>query len=243
MDAVPIMSQFESRRDLDPASIAVLARVAHEMRQPLAAAAAAVALIRDDVDAERRKRACRVLTHQCARLLRLLDDLLVTATVGSDVTTLNRERVDLSRLLFDMTEALRPLAAQKDQDLDFRLPAQPCWIDADPVRLDQVFSNILTNSMKYTDPGGRISITEGLIENHAVVTIGDTGQGIPPDLLPHVFEMFVTSSGRARSGLGLGLAVARHLVDLHGGSIAVASEGYGRGTEVRVTLPLLKQRH
>lgn len=111
------MMSHESRSDLDPASIAVLARVAHEMRQPWSAATASVTLINGDVDidTERRERACRVLKHQCARLFRLLDDLLVTATIGSDVTTLNKERIDLNGVLFEVTEALRPQAAQKDQ--------------------------------------------------------------------------------------------------------------------------------
>ena len=235
----------QSHRDLDPASIAVLARVAHEMRQPLSAATAAARLLDGDVDTdtERRERACRILKRQCARLLWLLDDLLVTATMGRDVTTLNKERIDVDRVLFEMTEGLQPLAAQKDQRLDLQLSAQPCWIDADRVRLDQVFSNILTNSIKYTDPGGRIWIRAVVIDDYAVVTVGDTGQGIPPDALPRVFEMFVTSSHHARGGLGLGLAVARHLVGLHGGSIDVASEGDGRGTEVTVKLPLLTLRH
>src|SRR5688572_29015088 len=119
--AAMTMMIHESRGDLDPASIAVLARVAHEMRQPLSAATAAVTLIRDDVDAERVERAYRVLKHQCARLFRLLDDLLVTATIGSDVTTLNKERVDLNRVLVEMMEGLRLLAAQKDQRLDLQL--------------------------------------------------------------------------------------------------------------------------
>jgi len=232
------MMIHESRGDLDPASIAVLARVAHEMRQPLSAATAAVTLIKDDVDAERVERAYRVLKYQCARLFRLLDDLLVTATIGSDVTTLNKERVDLDRVLVKMMEGLRLLAAQKDQRLELQLSAQACWIDADRVRLDQVFSNILTNAIKYTDPGGHIWVREVMICDEAVVTIGDTGQGIPPDMLPRVFETFVTGSDHVRAGLGLGLAVARHLVDLHRGSIAVVSQGHGRGTEVTVKQPL-----
>lgn len=228
---------------LDPKSMDVLARVAHEMRQPLSAATAAVIVIKEGVDTERREHACRVLERQCVRLFRLLEDLVVIARAGRDVTTLKKEPMDLNSVLFDLTDALQPLVALKGQHLDVLLAPEPCWIDGDAARLDQVFSNILTNSIKYTDAGGRIWIAEVLTDEGAVITIGDTGCGIPPDVLPRVFDMFMPGSNHAGRGLGVGLAVARYLVDLHGGSIHVASDGDGCGTEAVVRLPRLRMRH
>ena len=232
--------RVDSHRDLDPTAAAVLARVAHEMRQPLAAAAAAVTMIRDT---DRREHACEVLERQCVRLSRLLEDLLLIARVGSDTTTLDKKPVNLNALLLSLADALEPAVTRRELHLDVALPAEPCWIEADAVRLDQVFSNIITNSIKFTEPGGRIRMAVVLTDQHAVVMVGDTGRGIPADVLPHVFEMFATGSDRAGSGLGVGLTVARELVKLHGGNIEIASGGCGEGTDVIVTLPRPRRHH
>jgi signal transduction histidine kinase len=224
-----------SERYLDPASSAVLARVAHEMRQPLSAAAAAVTLMKGEADSEHRARACRVMERQCARLARLIEDLVVVATLRSDVTTLTKETIDLNRTVSDLAESFQPLAGVKEQQFEVVLAPRPCWTEADPVRLDQVFSNLLTNAIKYTNAGGRVWVIVRAHDNRAVVTIGDTGRGISPEDLPRVFDLFTTLSNED-GGLGIGLAVAQQLVVLHGGSIAVASGGRGCGTEVTVTL-------
>jgi signal transduction histidine kinase len=232
--------QLDSRIHLAPKSMDVLARVAHEMRQPLSAATAAVTIMTRDGDAGRRAQACHVLERQCARLSRLLEDLLVVARLGNDVTTLKAEDLDLGRLLLDLSDAFRPLVGVTGHQLDVVCPPRDCWVHGDAIRLDQVFSNILTNAIKFTNPSGPIWVRAVATEGNAIVTIGDTGRGIAPDVLPHVFEMFTTGPDSAERGLGIGLAVARHIVDLHGGSIDVASEGDGRGTEVTVTLPRLR---
>ena len=228
---------------LDPAASAVLARVGHEMRQPLSAATAAVMLLKAETDSERRARACRVMERQCAQLARLIDDLLVIATLRSDVTTLTKETIDLNRTLSDLAESFQPLAGLKQQQLDVGLAPRPCWTDADPARLDQVFSNVLTNAIKYTSAGGRVWATVRQHDDRAVVTIGDTGRGISHEDLPHVFDLFSTLSNDVGGGLGIGLAVARQLVMLHGGSIGVVSGGRGHGTEVTVTLTATSCRH
>ena len=228
--------QLDSRIHLAPESIEVLARVAHEMRQPLSAATAAVRIMTRDGDTGRAQ-ACHVLERQCARLSRLLEDLLVVARLGNDVTTLKVENLDLGRLLLDLTDAFRPLVSVTGHHLDVRYPPRDCWVHGDAIRLDQVFSNILTNAIKFTNPGGPIWVRAVATQEDAIVTIGDTGRGIAPAVLPHVFEMFTTGPDSTERGLGIGLAVARHLVDLHGGSIDIASAGAGRGTEVTVTLP------
>lgn len=225
-----------TERYLDPAASAVLARVGHEMRQPLSAATAAVMLLKAEADGERRARACRVMERQCVRLARLIEDLLVIATLRSDVTTLTKETIDLNRIVSDLAESFQPLAGSKQQQLDVVLAPRPCWTEADPLRLDQVFSNLLTNAIKYTNAGGRVWAMVRPHDDRAVVTISDTGRGISPEDLPRVFELFTSLSDDDEGGLGIGLAVARQLVMLHGGSIAVASGGRGHGTQVTVTL-------
>jgi signal transduction histidine kinase len=221
---------------LDPVASAVLARIGHEMRQPLSAATAAVTLLKAAAGSEGGARACRVMERQCARLARLIEDLLVIATLHNDVTTLARETVDLNRIVSDLAESFQPLADSKQQHLDVVLAPRACWTEADPGRLDQVFSNLLTNAIKYTGAGGRVWAMVRQHDECAVVVIGDTGRGISAEDLPHVFELFTTVGDDEGGGLGIGLAVARQLVVLHGGSIAVVSGGRGHGTEVTVTL-------
>ena len=211
------------------------------MRQPLSAVSAAITVIKDDRDLGRRERAFRVLERQYARLSRLVDDLLVVARTGRDVTALNTDTVDLHRVLADLVESLRPSVLLKAQQLDVLLSPDPCWVDGDPVRLEQIFSNILNNAIKYTDEGGRIWLTSLPTDCGVVVTITDTGRGIDPDKLSHVFEMFTSGLDQSASGLGVGLAVARHLVNLHGGSIDISSDGHERGTEVVVKLPYARR--
>jgi AraC-like DNA-binding protein len=234
-------SHPEPRRPLDPAATEVLVRVAHEMRQPLSAVSAAITLIKDDdADRSRREHACRVLERQCTRLSRLVEDLLVVARTGRDITALSREKVDLHALLSELAETLRPSAGQREQQLEVLLPPGPCWVQGDPVRLEQVFSNIINNAIKYTGSTGRIGVTSTPTEHHAVISIADTGCGVAPEVLSKVFEMFTTGADQGR-GLGVGLAVARHLVTLHGGSIDISSEGPDRGTEVVVKLPRVSE--
>ena len=227
----------ESRRALDSAASEVLVRVAHEMRQPLSALATAITAVKDDSDPARREHACQVLERQCTRLSRLVEDLLVVARTGRDITALKKDTIDLHRVLFELADAIRPAAALRHQQLDVLLSPGPCWIDGDAVRLEQVFSNILNNAIKYTEGGGRIWLTSVTDDSRAIVTIGDTGRGIAPDVLATVFEMFTTGPDQTEHGLGVGLAVARHLVTLHGGSIRITSDRPERGTEVVVTLP------
>lgn len=228
----------DASSSLDERASAVLARIAHEMRQPLTAAAAAVSIIKQCDDPGRRVHVCGVLERQYQRLTRLLEDLLVTARVGSEIITLTREEIDLARLVVDITDAFQPVVADKGQRLDVLVPGQPCQISGDRTRLEQVFSNVLTNSTKYTDPGGCLWTTLDASDGHAIVTVGDNGRGIPADVLPRVFDMFTTGTDPGH-GLGVGLAVARKLVELHGGTISAYSAGAGKGTQIEVRLPRL----
>ena len=194
-----MVARHNARRDLDPQSTAVLARVAHEMRQPLSAAIAAVSLIKQGDDVQRHARACGVLERQCTRLSRLLEDLIVATQISYDIIALRHEQLDLGCLVADIGESLQPLVADKQQRLDVHVPVPPCWISGDQVRLEQVFSNVLTNAMKYTDPGGRLWAIVVAEESAATVTLGDSGHGITAEMLPHVFEMF-TAENENRQG-------------------------------------------
>ena len=227
---------------LDIRTSEILARVAHEMRQPLAAVVSAVSTIRHITVDERRLHACDVIERQSSRLARLVEDLLVISRAGLDITTLQRQDVELGRLVLNVIDGVRPLILKKEQHLDITLPSELCWIHADVTRLEQVFSNLLVNATNYTDSGGRLWVDVVVADRHASVTIGDTGCGITPDLLPHVFEMFTTGRVSAGRGLGVGLAVARQLVELHRGTIRVSSAGKNRGSVVVVTLPVSRHK-
>jgi AraC-like DNA-binding protein len=231
------LTQVEPRRMVDAESTAVLIRVAHEMRQPLSAVSAAITLIRQDDDRSQRDHVCDVLERQCTRLSRLVEDLLVVARTGRDITAMSTETIDLHHVLTELTESLRPSVVQNGLQLDVLLAPGSCWLHADPVRLEQVFSNILGNSIKYTGRGGHIGLTSMPTDTSVVITVSDTGCGIPPDVLSRVFDLYATGHDQTGQGLGVGLAVARHLVNLHGGSIEISSDGVDRGTEVLITLP------
>ncbi len=225
---------------LHPDASAILARVAHEMRQPLTVVATAARLIAFE-DPKGRERAYRILQSQIVRLTRMVEDLLLVGSSGRDITVVRKTPIDLRTVLHGVADAVRPLIASRQEYFEVDLPDEPCWIEGDAVRLDQIFSNLLINAMKYTDAGGRIWLSAVSTNQDVIVSVGDTGRGIRADLLPHVFEMFATGSNHVATGLGVGLAVARHLVELHGGSIAIKSDGPGRGTVVSVTLPHLMQ--
>jgi signal transduction histidine kinase len=214
----------------------VLARVAHEMRQPLAAATSALQLLQEGPDNRVRQRARVVLEQQFQRLSRFIDDLLEASRLRSGTTILHIDRVDVRGLVEELVEAVGPQATAKRQRLETRLPPEALWIDADATRLQEVVSNLLANAVSYTGEGGLVSVTVTRGSGEVVVTVRDTGRGIPADQLPHLFEMFSKGDG-APNHAGLGLAIAKDLVELHGGSIRAASRGPGRGSKFVVRLP------
>jgi signal transduction histidine kinase len=222
---------------VDLRSIEVLAYVAHEARQPLSTARAAFEVIRKSPDEKRRERAYFVLDRQLVRLAALLDDLLEASRLRLGKTILQVEELDLRRLVAEAAESVELQVAEKHQRLETHLPSESVWVEADSARLQQVVSNLLVNGVQYTDPGGRlwVDLTRGAED--AVLTVGDTGRGITADFLPHIFEPFVRSDASSEPGLGIGLAIARQLVELHGGTIRASSAGPGNGSEFVVTLP------
>jgi signal transduction histidine kinase len=226
----------EERAIIEGPAADVLARVAHEMRQPLAAATSALQLLQECPDDLVRERARVVLDRQFQRLNRFIDDLLDASRRRSGTTILHIDRVDVRGLVEELVQALGPQATAKRQRLETRLPSEPAWIDGDATRLQEVVSNLLANAVSYTGEGGLVSVTVIRGAGEVVVAVRDTGCGIPADQLPRLFEMFSRGRG-APNHAGLGLAIARDLVELHGGSIRAASRGPGRGSKFVVRLP------
>jgi signal transduction histidine kinase len=227
----------------DRRTLETFARVAHEARQPLSAARAAFELIRRSPGDAQRERAYAVVERQFVRLARLFDDLLDASSVHRGTTTLRMAQLDLRGLVEELSESVRPQMAAKHQRLATHWPQEPVWIEGDAVRLQQVVSNLLVNGIKYTDRGGRVSIDLALRPGDAVLTVSDTGRGISADFLPQIFEPFIRGDATSEEGLGVGLAIARELVELHGGTICASSAGPGNGSKFVVTLPAWPSRY
>jgi CheY-like chemotaxis protein/two-component sensor histidine kinase len=174
--------------------------------------------------------------------VRLVDDLLDVSRITQNKLELRKERVSLASIVNSAVETSGPLMAQAGHSFSVKLPPTPVHLDADPVRLAQVFSNLLNNAAKYTEPGGRISLTAESSGSDVVVEVCDNGLGIPADAMPRVFKMFSQvdrNMERAQGGLGIGLSLVLRLVELHGGTIEARSDGPGRGSQFVVRLPIV----
>jgi CheY-like chemotaxis protein/two-component sensor histidine kinase len=174
-------------------------------------------------------------------MVRLIDDLLDVSRITRGKLRLRRERVELASVVQSAVESSRPLIEASGHRLTVALPPEPLLLDADPTRLAQVYSNLLTNAAKYTDRGGHIRLAAERRAGEVVVSVKDTGIGIAAEHLPRLFEMFsqaVTALERSQGGLGIGLSLVKGLVELHGGSIEARSEGLGKGSEFVVRLPV-----
>jgi signal transduction histidine kinase/ActR/RegA family two-component response regulator/CHASE3 domain sensor protein len=218
-----------------------LATLGHELRNPLAAVATAGSLLEAEARDGRVLRRAGVIARQVRNLRRLVDDLLDLSRINHGKVELRRESTDVAAAIEGAVHSMRGDADAKGQTIAFRCGADALHVDADPVRLDQVISNLLRNAIKYTPERGTITVAAGADGGEAVIRVGDTGMGISPDLLPRIFEPFIqgTHSEGGEQGLGLGLALVRRLVELHGGTVAALSEGEGTGTVFVVRLPLV----
>ncbi|HVC30730.1 MAG TPA: CHASE3 domain-containing protein [Steroidobacteraceae bacterium] len=220
-----------------------LALLAHELRGPLAPLSNGLQLIKQSGGAEElRHRACAVMERQLEQLIRLVNDLLDASRIARGKIDLRKVRTDLGAALREVVDAERPSAEAAGLKLQAFLPAEPLFVDGDPVRLTQVFRNLLQNARKYTEPGGRIEVRLSAEHGHAIMRLKDTGLGIPPAKLEAIFEMFAQMEAglpRSQGGLGIGLALARRLLALHGGTVQAFSDGPGHGSEFVVRLPLL----
>ena len=232
----------QALRDSDRRKDEFLATLAHELRNPLAPIRHAVTIAgMQGVSADKLKWSREVIDRQVRHMARLLDDLLDVSRITRGKLELRRERVYLTSVIGTATETVRPLIETKKHELTVDLPIESIRLEADPIRLAQVFSNLLTNAAKYTDAGGRIAIHGRLIGDYVQVRITDNGIGIGPEAQTQLFQMFsqVTPAlERSDGGLGIGLALVRGLVELHQGTVEARSDGPGRGSEFIVRLPV-----
>ena len=216
-----------------------LATVSHELRTPLASILGWTRLLRrGGLTAEKQTRALETLERNAKAQTRLVEDLLDVSRIVSGKTRLNVEMADLARIVEAAVDSLRPGADSRGVQL--QVSVVPCTLSGDPERLHQILWNLLSNAIKFTPRGGRVSVSLAPGDRAAILTVSDTGRGIHPDFLPHVFERFRqadASSTRAHGGLGLGLAIVRHLVELHGGTVSARSSGEGQGATITVRLP------
>ena len=219
-----------------------LAQLAHEMRNFVAPIQYALAMSKSAASsAEHQDRARDIIERQLLALRRLLDDLLDASRIRSGKLELKTTAADLSSIVKTAVETAQPHIDAKQQALSLDIPERPVQLEADPIRLAQVLGNLLINSSKYTDSGGEISLSARLQGTDLLLSVADNGIGISPDVLPRLFGMFSQARAalpRAQGGLGIGLALARAIVTLHGGSIEAHSDGPGLGSEFIVKLPL-----
>jgi len=220
-----------------------LAMLAHELRNPLAPIASAADMLRIAYGGEARiKQISDIVARQVAHMRHLVDDLLDVSRVTRGLVTVARKPLDLRQVLNEAVEQSRPLVDARRHLLSVEPAPHPLTVDGDHTRLVQIVTNLLTNAAKYTPEGGRIDVALAAEDGQAVLAIRDNGSGIGPDLLPVVFDLFTQGSrtlDRAQGGLGLGLALVRKLVELHGGIVTAASPGPGQGSTFTVKLPLL----
>jgi len=220
-----------------------LAVLAHELRNPLAPITNALRLMRMcAADPQTQGRSREVIERQLSQLTRLVDDLLDVSRITRGKITLTREPVAVARLIEHAVETVQPLMQEHEQVLILEGPAHALWVDGDPLRLAQALGNILGNAAKYTPRGGRIALSVTAEGAEAAIRIRDDGIGIPAERLPLIFDLFTQldrSGDQPQSGLGIGLALVRRLIEMHGGRVSASSEGAGRGSEFIVRLPLL----
>ena len=231
-------------READRRKDKFLAMLGHELRNPLAPIRNGLAVLRHrsltDPAAEP---LLAMMERQVAHAVRLIDDLLDVSRVTQGKIELRRQLSALSDILTSAVEETRSALEERGHRLEVRIDPEPLFLDVDPARAQQIVTNLLTNAAKYTPPGGRISLRAGREGEQVVIRVRDNGIGIRPELQRHIFELFTQADrveGRVSEGLGLGLPLVKTLTEMHGGSVAVHSEGLGQGSEFVVRLPLQK---
>jgi PAS domain S-box-containing protein len=234
---------MEDLREADRRKDEFLATLAHELRNPLAPlrnGLQVMKLSRNDSKAAEVSR--DMMERQLSQMVRLIDDLLDVSRISRGKIQLQKQQIPIATVVQQAIETSRPLIDAFGHELIVHVPGETINVDADMTRLAQVFANLLNNAAKYTDRGGRITLRIDRQGNEVVVSVRDTGVGIPPRMLPQLFEMFVQvdrSLERSQGGLGIGLSLVKRLVELHGGTVKALSAGPGRGSEFIVRLPVL----
>ena len=232
----------EDLREADRRKDEFLATLAHELRNPLAPIRNSLHIFRmAGIQDPTVERVTGMMERQVGHMVRMVDDLLEVSRISRGKIELRREPVELASVLRNAVDTSLPLIERGKHRLTVDVPEEPLLLDADPVRLAQVFANLLNNSAKYTPEGGEIAVKVSVAQGMAIVRVTDNGEGIPRPMLQRVFNMFtqVNTGVRAQGGLGIGLTLAKTLVHLHGGTIEAASDGTGKGCEFTVRLPLV----
>ena len=233
---VAVMAEDDRRKN------EFLATLAHELRNPLAPIQYAYELMNLAGNNENlRVEAQSILRRQVQHMVRLIDDLLDLSRITRNKLELRRDRVELAAIIEDAVEIVRPVLEARGHDFRVRLAPGPVLVHADRTRLAQVFSNLLGNAAKFTERGGRIRLTSERSDGQIVVHVQDNGIGIPPAMLPRIFEMFVQadrSLERTESGLGIGLTLVKRVVEMHGGTVEARSGGAGQGSDFLVRIPI-----
>ena len=220
-----------------------LATLAHELRNPLAPIRTGLDILRiRSGDAQATQRATDIMERQLRQMVRLVDDLLDVSRINTGKFAIKMGRVELKAVVNDALEVVRSYIELHGHELVIDLPDRPVFLNGDATRLAQVLSNLLNNAAKYTNRGGRVRLSAHVEERNLIIDVADNGIGIAPDMLNHVFEMFVqvdSTLERPNAGLGLGLSLARRLVELHGGTLEAHSAGIHRGSNFIVRMPIV----
>jgi two-component system CheB/CheR fusion protein len=222
-----------------------LAMLAHELRNPLAPVRNALYIMHRTVKEDDTRRHLAMMDRQVTLMTRLVDDLMDISRITRGRVGLERALVDLRVLVPDAVAAAKPSLDTRSHRVTVLLPPAEVPVHADPSRLEQVVGNLLNNAGKYTDPGGHITVTLERHRREAVIKVRDNGVGMPPGVIPHVFDLFMQAGGsidRSAGGLGIGLTLVRRLVEMHGGTVEARSAGLGKGSEFEVRLPLSADR-
>lgn len=237
-----LAAQNEELAEADRRKNEYLAMLAHELRNPLAPVLNSVHILRSRSLADPAlHRHTEIIHRQVRHMARLLDGLLDVSRLSRGAVLLRREHLDLGTLVNNAVRDLEDYIEERGHELSVHVPAGPVFVEGDPVRLDQVVTNLVNNAAKFTGPGGSIRVTVEVEGSHALFRVKDTGIGIDRRLLPRIFDLFTQADqglARAQGGLGVGLTIVRSLVELHGGSIEARSPGPGQGSEFIVRLPL-----
>jgi signal transduction histidine kinase len=235
-----LRSYAEALVEADRRKDEFLATLAHELRNPLASINNGLQILRKSPHSGDADSVREVMDRQMVHLIRLVDDLLDVSRVSHGKIELRREKVDIRTILQSAKEASQLHIDSGGHTLTVEMPAQAIWIDADPTRMVQIVSNLLNNAAKYTPEGGQIHLSGRDEQTEAVIVVSDKGLGIPAEMLPEVFQLFTQidcTLDRAQGGLGIGLALVKQLVELHGGAINAESEGIGKGSRFEVRMP------
>jgi len=237
-----IAQQRDALQEADRRKDEFLATLAHELRNPLAPIRNGLQILRMSPTGPEADEVRDMMDRQLTHLVHLIDDLMDASRISQGKIDLRRETISLQAVMQNALEVSTPIINSGKHTLKVQMPEIPLWLDADLTRLAQVVSNLLNNAAKYTPEGGVIEVNVTQQDDMVLITVRDNGLGIPPDMLPRVFDLFTQvdrTLARAQGGLGIGLALVKRLLEMHGGSISVESAGQGKGSSFTISLPLV----